>query len=230
MMRLEQLLGGQKPRLVMFDLDGTLVDSVPDLAAAVDDMLLQLGRPAVGIDLVRTWVGNGAPMLVRRALSRRLEPDPFHEPEVTRALALFTQAYAQHQGQTRLYPGVQSVLMQLRQWKIDLALITNKPEQFIHPLLESVGLDGLFRWIVGGDTLPQQKPDPAGLVHVMALAGVSPDQALFVGDSCNDIRAAKAAQVCSVAMTYGYNHGHPISDEHPDCLLDDLRDLLRLVD
>lgn len=226
MMLLERLFQGHRPQLIMFDLDGTLVDSVPDLTVAVDYMLTQLGRPTVGTEQVRHWVGNGASMLVRRALSGQMTPPPLDDIEVAHALSLFMAAYGEEHGQTRPYPGVLPVLRLLQSWQIGLALITNKPEQFIGPLLDGVGLAGVFQWIVGGDTLPQQKPDPAGLQHVMALAGVSPSQALFIGDSCNDIRAAKAAGVRSIAMSYGYNHGRPIAEEKPDGVLDDLRELL----
>lgn len=225
-MKLAQLFNGHLPRLVMFDLDGTLVDSVPDLAAAVDQMLVQLGRPPAGVAKVRDWVGNGATVLVRRALADQLEHQHIQEAEAAQALPLFMAAYEGGHGQTQVYPGVEPVLRWLHSAGIGLGLVTNKPEQFIQPLLHEAGLGGLFQWIVGGDTLPQQKPDPAGLLHVMAQAGVPASQALFVGDSRNDIRAARAAGVCCVALRYGYNHGRPIEEEGPDLALDDLRELL----
>lgn len=225
-MRLIEGFGGHLPRLVIFDLDGTLVDSVPDLAAAVDSMLQQLGRPPAGAAKVRDWVGNGAEVLVRRALAGQLDHQQVDSVEAAQALPLFMAAYASGHGQTTLYPGVKPMLQMLHAEQVGLALVTNKPEQFIGPLLAEVGLEGFFSWIVGGDTLPQQKPDPAGLLHVMALAGVTAQQALFIGDSRNDIRAAKAAGVRSVAMRYGYNHGQPIAEENPDWVLDDLRELL----
>jgi phosphoglycolate phosphatase len=107
-----------------------------------------------------------------------------------------------------------------------MALITNKAEQFVAPLLDELKLGRYFRWIIGGDTLPQQKPDPAALLHVMSMAGVSPAQALFVGDSRNDVLAAKAAGVACVGLSYGYNHGRPIAEECPSLVVDDLRALL----
>lgn len=226
MTRLEQLFDGMLPRLVMFDLDGTLMDSVPDLAAAVDKMLMLLGREPAGIARVRDWVGNGSRVLVRRALAGGLEHEGVSDEFADEALALFMQAYAGGHELTAVYPGVRECLDWLREREVRLAIITNKPAQFIEPLLEEKGLAGYFQWLVGGDTLPQQKPDPAALFWVMDKAGVAPGESLFVGDSRNDVRAAKAAAVPCVALTYGYNHGEPIADEHPALVLDDLRELV----
>ena len=226
MTRLEQLFDGRLPRLVMFDLDGTLMDSVPDLAAAVDKMLMLLGREPAGIERVRDWVGNGSRVLVRRALAGQLNHDGVADELADEALALFMQAYSGGHELTTVYPGVRECLDWLREREVKLAIITNKPAQFIEPLLEEKGLAGYFQWLVGGDTLPQQKPDPAALFWVMDKAGVAPGESLFVGDSRNDVRAAKAATVRCVALTYGYNHGEPIADEQPALVLDDLRELV----
>jgi len=229
MTRLEQLFDGKLPRLVMFDLDGTLMDSVPDLAAAVDKMLMLLGREHAGIARVRDWVGNGSRVLVRRALAGGLEHEGVSDEFADEALALFMQAYSGGHELTTVYPGVRECLDWLREREVKLAIITNKPAQFIEPLLEEKGLAGYFDWLVGGDTLPQQKPDPAALFWVMDKAGVAPGESLFVGDSRNDVRAAKAATVRCVALTYGYNHGEPIADEQPALVLDDLRELVASV-
>ncbi len=229
MTRLEQLFDGTLPRLVMFDLDGTLMDSVPDLAAAVDKMLMLLGRPPAGVARVRDWVGNGSRVLVRRALAGQLDHDGVADELADEALALFMQAYAGGHELTAVYPGVRDCLDWLRERRVKLAIITNKPAQFIEPLLEEKGLAGYFDWLVGGDALPQQKPDPAALFWVMDKAGVAPSESLFVGDSRNDVRAAKAATVRCVALTYGYNHGEPIADEQPALVLDDLRELVASV-
>ena len=229
MTRLEQLFDGTLPRLVMFDLDGTLMDSVPDLAAAVDKMLMLLGREPAGIERVRDWVGNGSRVLVRRALAGQLDHDGVADELADEALALFMRAYAGGHELTAVYPGVRDCLDWLRERRVKLAIITNKPAQFIEPLLEEKGLAGYFDWLVGGDTLPQQKPDPAALFWVMDKAGVAPSESLFVGDSRNDVRAAKAATVRCVALTYGYNHGEPIADEQPALVLDDLRELVASV-
>lgn len=229
MTRLEQLFDGKLPRLAMFDLDGTLMDSVPDLAAAVDKMLMLLGREPAGVAHVRDWVGNGSKVLVRRALAGQLQHEGVADELANEALALFMQAYSGGHDLTTVYPGVHECLDWLRARDVKLAIITNKPAQFIEPLLEEKGLTGYFQWLVGGDTLPQQKPDPAALLWVMDQAGVEPGDSLFIGDSRNDVRAAKAAAVPCVALSYGYNHGEPIANEEPALVLDDLRELVASV-
>lgn len=223
---LRELFGGELPKLVMFDLDGTLVDSVPDLAAAVDVMLGQLGRDAAGVEQVRHWVGNGARVLVRRALAGDIEHSHIGEAETEQALALFLEAYAGDHSRSTVYPGVRALLDRLQGEQVPLALITNKPSRFVPELLADKQLDGYFRWLVGGDTLPVQKPDPAALHWVMQQAGVEAGQALFVGDSRSDVLAAKAAGVPVVAVSYGYNHGRPIASENPDLLVDSLDALI----
>ncbi|CAD5108200.1 phosphoglycolate phosphatase [Zestomonas carbonaria] len=225
-MSFEQLFPGRLPRLVMFDLDGTLIDSVPDLAAAVDCMLHALGRPAAGIDAVRDWVGNGAKVLVRRALAGDIDHCAVSDEEAERALALFMDAYSGSHTLSRVYPGVRTTLKWLKKQGVEMALITNKPEQFVGPLLDDMKIGRYFRWIIGGDTLPQQKPDPAALLFVMQMAEIKAEDAVFIGDSRNDVLAARAAGVPCVALSYGYNHGRPIAEESPALVIDDLRELL----
>ncbi len=222
----EQLFSGKLPRLIMFDLDGTLVDSVPDLAVAVDKMLVQLGRPRAGLEAVRQWVGNGAPVLVRRALAGSIDHSDVDDALAEQALELFMQAYAEKHEFTVVYPGVRETLKWLQKKGVEMALITNKPERFVAPLLDEMKLGRFFRWIVGGDTMPQKKPDPAALFFVMKMAGVPASQSLFVGDSRSDVQAAKAAGVACVALSYGYNHGRPIEEESPALVIDDLRKLI----
>jgi len=222
----KQLFAGHVPKLVMFDLDGTLVDSVPDLAAAVNVMLHQLGRQPVTLEAVRDWVGNGAPVLVRRALAGSLDHDKVDDTLAEQALALFMTAYSNEHSLTVVYPGVTETLKWLYKRKVKMALITNKPERFVAPLLDQLGLGRYFKWIIGGDTLPQQKPDPAALFFVMKMAKVKARHALFVGDSRTDVLAAKAAGVTCVALSYGYNHGRPIAEESPSLVIDNLRWLI----
>lgn len=225
MKTLLSVLGGKLPELVMFDLDGTLVDSIPDLAAATDAMLVQLGRAPAGVDKVRNWVGNGAPVLVRRALADDFDHQAISAEQEAEALALFMQAYGTGNDLTTLYPGALDALATLHKLGIKLGLVTNKPERFLPELLAETEMDGFFQWIVGGDTFVQKKPDPTGLLWVMQQAGVSPEQCLFIGDSRNDVQAAQAANVACVAVTYGYNYGEPISADNPALVVDDLREL-----
>lgn len=225
MKTLAGVLGGQLPKLVMFDLDGTLIDSVPDLATATDQMLVQLGRAPAGMDKVRNWVGNGAPILVRRALADGFDHQAITAEQEAEALAIFMQVYGTGESLTTLYPGAVETLQSLQVLGIKIALITNKPEKFIPQLLVDTGMAEFFEWIVGGDTFAQKKPNPAGLLWVIQQAGVSAEQCLFVGDSRNDVQAAHAANVACVAVTYGYNYGEPISADNPALVVDDLREL-----
>jgi len=134
--------------------------------------------------------------------------------------------YAGSHALTKVYPGVRETLKWMQKQGVQMALITNKPERFVAPLLDELKLGRFFRWIIGGDTMPQQKPDPAALFFVMKMAGIPASQSLFVGDSRNDVLAAKAAGVACVALSYGYNHGRPIEEESPALVIDDLRKLL----
>lgn len=227
MTALAQVLGGTLPKLVMFDLDGTLIDSVPELADATDQMLQQLGRAPAGMDKVRNWVGNGAPVLVRRALADNYDHQAVSAEQEAEALAIFMDAYAKVDSQTTLYPGAVECLAQLKDLGIKMAMVTNKPERFLPGLLAEINMAQYFDWVVGGDTFPQKKPDPTGLLWVMQQAGVTAEQCLFVGDSKNDVHAARAAQVAFVGVSYGYNYGKPISAEDPALVVDDLRDLFR---
>lgn len=143
-------------RLVMFDLDGTLIDSVPDLAVAVETMLLKLGRPPAGIENVRLWIGNGAPMLVRRALAGNMDGSGVDDTEAGQALEIFMEAYDGGHEHTKVYPGVRESLKWLQKQGVEMALITNKPERFVAPLLDELKL-GRFRWIVGGDAACHRK-------------------------------------------------------------------------
>lgn len=219
---LHSLYDGHLPRLVIFDLDGTLLDSVPDLAAAVDRMLERRGCAPAGVERVKDWVGNGSHVLVRRALARSLDHAGVDDAEASEAHQDFLQAYAGEHRLTAVYPGVQALLDWLQGQGVAMAVATNKPERFVAPLLREKGLDGYFAWLVGGDTLPVQKPDPMALNWIMQQAGCRVEDTLFVGDSRNDVLAARAAGMKVVAVSYGYNHGEPIAAQNPDLLVDSL--------
>lgn len=212
--------------LVVFDLDGTLVDSVPDLAMAVDAALADLRLPPRGEARVRDWVGNGALKLMERALrdAREREPDEA-------LLSLAHQRFLAHYGRepcahTCLYPGVRGGLDALRDRGLTLALVTNKPSAFIPPILESFGLLDHFALCLGGDSLSRKKPDPAPLLHVAAHFDLLPSACLMVGDSRHDIAAGKAAGFRTLAVPYGYNHGEPVCNSGPDGVVESLDELV----
>ncbi len=209
----------------MFDLDGTLVDSVPDIAVAVDAVLVELGFKAAEEGRIRAWVGNGAEVLMRRALafSLQLSESAVEQRRVDEALQGFVRHYRVSNGQhSRLYPGVKEALLLLQGQGVEQVVITNKPSQFVPALLAQLGINDFFGLWLGGDSLPVKKPDPAPLQHVLSHYRIPPARALMVGDSRNDIVAARAAGVASLAVTYGYNHGCPVAEESPDWLTDNL--------
>ncbi|WP_133405545.1 phosphoglycolate phosphatase [Parashewanella tropica] len=207
-------------KAIAFDLDGTLVDSVPDLAAAVNGMMMELNLELTSEDQVRSWVGNGAEVLVQRALKWSTAESP--QPSMlAEALAVFMRHYDLHLNQhSRLYPSVKATLAQLHLQGYQMAIVTNKPQQFIKPLLKAFGIEAYFSLILGGDTLPKKKPDPLPLTHILEQWQLENYQLLMVGDSKNDILAAKAASIASIGLTYGYNYGEDIGLCGPDAVFD----------
>ena len=211
------------PELVLFDLDGTLVDSVPDIARAVDRACVDAGYPARGVDRVRGWMGNGAVMLIRRALRDILREDPA-QAAFERVYQGFLAHYADCTHElTELYPGVREALQFLTERSCSIGCITNKDERFTHPLLASLGLE--FDIVLCGDSLPEKKPSPLPLLHAARHFGIEPTAGLMVGDTHNDVEAARAAGYRVVGVSYGYNHGRPIHDERPDAVIDSLHEL-----
>ncbi len=219
-----------KPHMILIDVDGTLVDSVPDLAFCVDEMMKRLGRPPHGEAKVRDWVGNGVERLVRRALIGRLDGEP-DEAEFQRAYPIFLELYAENTSKrSRLYPGVREGLEWLKAQGYPLGCVTNKAAQFTEPLLRDLGVAGYFAIVISGDTLPKKKPDPAPLLHAAEFFGVAPEQSLMVGDSVSDVKAARAAGFRIVCMSYGYNHGQDIRAASPDAVIDSLAELKGLLE
>lgn len=226
---MRELFNGDLPRCVLFDLDGTLVDSALDLTAAVDNMLQALGREPAGEARVRQWVGNGAPVLVMRALSGEMYPtENAVEPELFQAaFEVFLSAYTQSNGRySKVYPGVEPLLAHLQQAGVPQAVVTNKPMAFTLPLLKALKIDHYFNQVVGGDSLPVKKPDPLPLLTVLEAVGCPPEQALMVGDSRNDVQAARAAGCPVVCVSYGYNHGEPVAACAPDRVVGSLAELI----
>lgn len=215
--------------LVMFDLDGTLVDSVPDLAWCADRTLEDLGLPLVGEDKTRDYVGNGIYVLVKRILTQQLDGEP--EPALyDKALPIFWEYYRNNVSQfSQLYDGVQEALDALKAQDIKLACVTNKAEEFTKTLLAHLNIDTYFEVMVGGDTLEKKKPDPMPLLHIAKTAGVPIENSLMVGDSRHDIAAARAANMRVVAVPYGYNHGDDIAESNPDAIVQSLAELPALL-
>ncbi len=219
----------RRPSMVLIDLDGTLVDSVPDLAYCVDEMMRRLGLPERGEAAVRQWVGNGVERLTKRALLNRLDGEP-DEADYRRALPVFLELYAENTSKrSRLYPGVLEGLQFLKNQGYRLACVTNKAEQFTLPLLRDLGVLDFFELVVSGDTLAQKKPDPAPLLHAARQFGVDPSNCLMIGDSQSDVKAARAAGFQIVCMSYGYNHGEDIRVYHPDAVIDSMAELPGLL-
>ena len=208
--------------LLLFDLDGTLVDSVPQLYLAVDAALQGCGLPGVTLEQVKQWIGNGADILLRRAIQRRDDlQGEMDEALVTRVRQKFDERYlAGLDRDFTLFPGVLATLQRLRSAGYRMAVVTNKPHPFVAPLLQEAGLMPLFDQLLGGDLLPQRKPDPAPLLHVCHTQQVAPERSVMVGDSKNDVLAAKAAGMPVIGLTYGYNHGEPIAVSKPDWVMD----------
>lgn len=207
-------------RAVLFDLDGTLLDTVPDLHAAVCAMLADLGRPALPEEAVRSYVGRGIANLVKRALAGSLEVAEDDAPAPPDALASFRRHYARENGRrTQFFPGVREGLEAIRAAGLPMAVITNKAEAFTRPLLEMTRLAEFFSVVVSGDNLPRHKPDPMSLVWACGRLGVSPADALFIGDSVNDFLAARAACCRVFLLPYGYNEGRDVRELDCDAIV-----------
>lgn len=219
----------KKPQMVLIDLDGTLVDSVPDLAYCADTMMQQLGLPLCGEGRVREWVGNGVERLVKRALINQLDGEP--APALfAQALPIFMALYAQNiSKRSNLYPGVREGLDYLHDAGYKLGCVTNKAAAFTEPLLKDMGIAHYFLTVVSGDTVAKKKPDPMPLLHAATLLGVEPRHALMVGDSMSDVKAARAAGFQIVCLTYGYNHGIDIRESHADAVIDSMIELRGLL-
>jgi len=219
----------QKPEMILIDVDGTLVDSVPDLAYCVDEMMKAVGREPYGEEKVRDWVGNGVERLVRRALIGQLDGDPA-DADFEQAYPVFLDLYADNTSKrSALYPGVKEGLEYLKASGYELGCVTNKAEQFTTPLLRDLGISDYFAIVVAGDTLPVKKPDPGPLLHAAEFFGVSPDRSLMLGDSISDVKAARAAGFQIVCMSYGYNHGEDIRNYDPDTVIDSMVELKGLI-
>ena len=211
------MAGRFAPRAVLFDLDGTLLDTIADLADAANLMLAELARPARSLVEIHSFVGKGIPNVVRPCLT---EGTPAGEDEIDPAVGVFRRHYAVVNGaRTRIYPGVVELLERLRGHGLPLAVVTNKAEPFTLPLLERMAIAHYFDAVVSGDTLPVKKPDPAMLHLACERIGVPAGLALMVGDSANDAFAARDAGMPVLLVRNGYSEGMPVDSIECDGLL-----------
>lgn len=217
------------PELIMIDVDGTLVDSVPDLSWCLDETLKQIGLPARGEASARNWVGNGVIRIVERGIANDL--DAPHDPEIfEKAMPIFRELYAKNTSvRSVLYPGVREGMDYLQTLGIKIGCITNKDAEFTHPILKDLGLWDDFEIVISGDTLPKKKPDPLPLLHGAKELGTDPKKSLMLGDSTSDVKAARAAEFAIICMSYGYNHGVDINDSNPDAVIDSFVELKEMI-
>jgi phosphoglycolate phosphatase len=216
-------------KAVMIDLDGTLLDTIPDLAVAANAMLRELQRPALDPALIRTFVGKGIPNLVKRTLSGDIDGDA--DPALfERALPIYERCYAEVNGRhTTVYAGVLEGLQRLSAAGFALGCVTNKAMRFTEPLLKQMDLAHFFSEVVAGDTLAKKKPDPAPLLYAAARFGVSPKDMLMIGDSLNDAQAARAAGCPVFCVDYGYNEGHDVRELDVDAIVGSLVEAADLI-
>jgi phosphoglycolate phosphatase len=217
--------------LILFDLDGTLVETAPELCDALNDTLIEAGLPEVALEQVRRWIGHGTHDLLVRALASASQgsADSARVPELSELLARFDHHYPLRCGtSSHLYPHVREVLLALRAQGVMLAVVTNKDERFTRVVLDAHHMAALFDRVVSGDSFPRKKPDPMGVLACLAQFQVRPERALFVGDSAIDVATARAAGLTVWALPYGYNQGLPIEDAAPDRIVSDFSALLTL--
>ena len=211
-------------RALIFDLDGTLIDSKRDLIHSVNAMLGEMGRARLGEETISGYIGHGAPLLVSRALGSNAKED-----DLRRALQFFLAYYEEHKlDSTCAYPGVGDALAELSRKKVPMAVLTNKPVKISVRILEALGLASYFRAIYGGNSFETKKPDPLGANTILREFGASPRETMLVGDSEVDVQTARNAGMIAVAVNYGFGV-HDRSQHPADLYLDKLSDLVALV-
>lgn len=217
-------------KLIGFDLDGTLVNSLPDIALSLNTAFAEVGLPQAEEPLVLTWIGNGAGVLFQRAVEWADAQARFSGDELKQIEQRFNELYGENVcTKSTLFPNVKETLQTLKDQGFLLAVVTNKPTRLVQPVLQAFGIDHFFAETLGGHSLPAIKPHPAPLYYLCGKFGLYPQEMLFVGDSKNDILAARAAGCKSVGLTYGYNYNVPIEQENPDFVCNDFADILQIL-
>ncbi len=218
-------------RAACIDLDGTLLDTIPDLAAAANAMLVALKLTPLPEERIRRFVGKGVEVLIDRTLDAAGGLAAAGGPATGEAARVhFYSAYRELNGsEARTYPGVVQGLRGLRDLGITLACVTNKPDEFAVPLLQRCGLDAYFDFVIGGDTLPFKKPHPGQLLEACRRWSLEPAQVLAVGDSVNDAEAARSAGMPVYLVPYGYNEGRDVHDADVDGIVSSLSELPSLI-
>jgi phosphoglycolate phosphatase len=210
--------------LLIFDLDGTLIDSRYDLAHSVNATRAHMGMPPLEFERVYSYVGNGAPVLIRRALGDRAT-----EAEVEEALEFFLEYYRDHAlDYTKLYPGVKESLERLQAAGKRMAVLTNKPVRMSNAIVDGLGVAGYFFRVYGGNSFDFKKPNPIGVETLMKEAGVGPERTLMIGDSAVDVNTARNAGIRSCGVTYGFQP-ETLKDTAPDLLVDRMEELVDWV-
>ena len=216
-------------KAVMIDLDGTLLDTIPDLAAAANNMLIELGRAPLPEARIRNFVGKGIANLIERTLTDDMDGKP-DQASFDRAVPIYERCYKAANGKhTTIYPGVMEGLDAMRARGFPLACVTNKSERFTLPLLDHMQMTHYFVTVVAGDTLSQRKPDPAPLLHACKVMKVAPNEMLMIGDSLNDAQAARAAGCPVFCVGYGYNEGHDVRELDVDAIVASLAEANSLI-
>jgi phosphoglycolate phosphatase len=211
--------------LILFDLDGTLIETAPEIADAVNDTLAECGRPGVSQQQVNDWIGHGTRELLIQALAftDELSADEVRKSNSFSAIeAVFTRHYQSRCGtRSHLYPFVREALQALRAAGVKLVVMTNKEGRYTHTVLDAHQMTPLFDWVISGDTFPVKKPNPMGIAECLKKFAVSRKRTLFVGDSSIDVATARAGGIAVWAMPYGYNMGEPIEACQPDRVIPD---------
>jgi phosphoglycolate phosphatase len=220
MIRIHRPFDPRPIKLVIFDLDGTLIDSRLDLVHSVNAALRHIGRPELPEDVIASYVGDGAPILIQRALGG----ETVDESLVRKGLEFFLSYYREHKlDHTTVYPGIAEALAAIQNWQNGvprkMAVLSNKPVVPSRAIVEALGLGPFFSQVYGGNSFPTKKPDPEGVRTLLEENGARPDQAVIVGDSHVDIRTGRNASLHTIGVTYGFAP-HTLADDPPDVLVD----------